>query len=63
MSYPKWVFSANENVTRENMRVYDENQRRVYARCEEIRPDYWQLGLRERYEIRKLVEKEMGVTL
>ncbi len=60
MSYPKWVYSPREDVTRENMHKYDETKEIFYKKCEEINPDYWHLGLRERMEIRDKAEEILG---
>lgn len=53
MRYPPEVYSVREDVTRENMRIYDQRQRLIEAKCLELRPDYYSLGLRERYEVRQ----------
>ena len=58
MRYPPEVYCVREDVTRENMRIYDERQRRIEAKCLELDPNYHKLGLREQYEIRKKA-KEM----
>lgn len=60
MRYPREVYSIREDVTRENMRQYDLKMKRLYARCEEIEPNYWKLGLREQMEIRKRAEAEIS---
>lgn len=39
--YPKYVYSKYENVTRENMRKYDENERKFYATLDKLYPDYY----------------------
>lgn len=49
--YPKEVYGINETVTRENMRKYDEYQKRLRAKCLEINPNYYSLGLRERMDV------------
>ena len=58
MRYPSYVYSPNEDVTRENMRQYEQKQNLLYKKCEEIAPDYWQRSCRERFEIR---EKAKGM--
>lgn len=59
MYYPPWVYHINEDVTRRNMRQYEERQRKIEKRCLEIDPDYPKLGLRERHAIRKQAESEV----
>ena len=54
--YPPEVYHINEDVTRRNMRQYDERQLRIERRCLEIDPDYPKLGLRERHAIREQAE-------
>ena len=39
--YPKWVYSKRLDVTRENMRIYDEKERKFYATLDEMYPDYY----------------------
>lgn len=53
MGYPRWVYTAREDVTRENMRLYDKRQEQINKKCVEINPDYYKLGLRERRAIRE----------
>ena len=60
MTYPREIFCANEDVTRENKRAYDARLAKIVAKCEEINPDYYKLGLRERREIRLQAEKEVN---
>ena len=58
--YPKWVYSPREDVTRENMRQYDRTKELFYKKCEELNPDYYKLGLRERMAVRDEAEKILG---
>lgn len=55
--YPMKVFSIDEDRTRRNMRVYDEWEDKVYAECVNRNPDYCEMNLRERYDLRKEVMK------
>ena len=57
--YPAEVFHINEDVTRQNMKAYDERQRRIEKRCLEINPYYPKLGLLERSDIRRQAESEV----
>ena len=57
--YPKELFCANELVTQENMRRYDERKRLIEKRCLELDPDYHKRNLKERYELRKKVEENL----
>ena len=59
-SYPKWVYTPREDITRENMRSYDRTKKIFYEKCEEINPDYWKLGLRERMAVADEAEKILG---
>lgn len=58
--YPKDVYNIREDITRENMRRYDAWQDRFYEVVRERYPDYFQVGLKERMEIRKQIESEVG---
>ena len=54
MYYPKNVFSIREDVTRENMRKYDQRLEKYYAEREKREKDLGRrLTLNERYELRK----------
>ena len=57
--YPPEVFHINEDVTRQNMKAYDERRRRIEKRCLEIDPAYHSLGLLERSNIRRQAESEV----
>lgn len=57
MIYPKEVFSIREDVTRENIRRYEEKRDRLYNKCKEICPEFWSLPFRERMEIKKKAEE------
>lgn len=57
--YPEYVYCAREDVTRENMRLYDKKQDMIRKRCEELHPDYHNLNCRERGIIRRKVEAEL----
>lgn len=59
MMYPREIFCANEEVTKANKRAYDARLAKIVAKCEEINPDYYKLGFRERREIRLQAEKEV----
>lgn len=59
MIYPKELFTANEVVTKENLRRYDAWQDRVYKRCEEIAPDYWKLDFKTRLDLKARAEREV----
>ena len=48
--YPKYVYSKWENVTRENMRIYDKNERKFYATLDKMYPDYYKQGKYTREE-------------
>lgn len=59
-SYPRWVYSPCENVTRENMRQYDRTREIFRKKCEEVCPDYYKLNLRERMKVKDQVEEMLG---
>ena len=58
--YPAYVFNINEDITRENMRKYDRNKKRYYDYIEEHYPNYYELPMRERMEIRDAVSEKLG---
>lgn len=59
MRYPPEVYCIREDVTRENMRKYDEYQKRLRAKCLEIDPNYYSLGLRERLDVKAKAKIEI----
>lgn len=59
MGYPKWVFNIREDVTRENMRIYDKQQELLRQKCLEINPNYYSLGFREKRAIRERAKGEL----
>ena len=59
MRYPPEVYCIREDVTRENMRKYDEYQKRLKAKCLEKDPNYYSLCLRERMDV--LAEAKMEI--
>lgn len=59
MMYPSHVYNIREDVTKANKRAYDARQELINKKCEEINPDYWHLGLRQRREIRRQAEEEV----
>ena len=56
MTYPSWVYTSREDVTKENMKRYDREQEAIHDKCLELNPEYHHLGLRERFEIWKQAE-------
>lgn len=59
-TYPKWVYSPREDVTRNNMREYDRTKKIFYDKCLELEPNYYKLTLRERQTIRDKAEEILG---
>lgn len=57
--YPKWVYDCRVDITRENMRKYDERQEKIYKRCLELAPDFHKLGLRQQVAIRDKAKTEV----
>lgn len=55
--YPPEVYNINEDVTRENMRIYDERQTLIIKKSLEIEPNYYKLTFRERRAVRKKAEE------
>lgn len=49
--YPPYVFNINENITRENMRLYDIRQEKIYNHIKKEYPDYNKLSCIEQYKI------------
>lgn len=63
MIYPKWVYTPREDVTRENMRQYEEMYNKWYDKLYELYPDYPEKSLRERIRIREEIDKIMGYNI
>ena len=65
MMYPKWVFNIREDVTRENMRKYDQMKDDFYKKAVEMFPNYWEMSLVDRYrnKVNEKVEKALGYRL
>ena len=59
-NYPAYVFNINEDITRKNMREYDKKKKKFYDYIEELYPNYYELPLRERMEIRDAVAEKLG---
>jgi hypothetical protein len=60
MVYPKWVYSRNVDVTRENKRQYEAMYHKWYDKAFELYPNYSSLNLKERIEARKAINKAVG---
>lgn len=56
MYYPKECYSININVTKNAKREYEERKIRLEKAILEKYPNYYDLGLKERYYIRKEIE-------
>lgn len=65
MMYPKWVFNIREDVTRENMRKYDQMKDAFYKKGVEMFPNYWEMSLVDRYrnKVNEKVEEALGYRL
>ena len=63
--YPKWVFNIREDVTRENMRKYDQMKDTFYKKAVEMFPNYWEMSLVERYrnKVNEKVKEALGYRL
>ena len=57
--YPKECFSIDETRTRRNMTAYDTWEDKVEKECCIRRPDYHKMNLRERYQLRQEVKKDI----
>ena len=58
--YPREVYSINENVTRENMRKYDENINEWYDLAEKLYPNFYRLPREEKEKAAKNVDQTIG---
>ena len=58
--YPRWVYNIREDITRANMEAYDKKKEKFYQKCEELNPNYYHLGLRERMAIQDKAEGILG---
>lgn len=63
MIYPKELFSANESITRRNLSEYDRKRDSWYKAAEELFPDYFKMGLRERYKKREIIDRYVGYSI
>jgi Fe-S cluster biosynthesis and repair protein YggX len=61
MYYPAWVYSINEDITRRNMAQYDKQQTMIVTEARKRNPNYDKLTLRERYLLKREVEKGLGI--
>lgn len=63
--YPKSCFSIREDVTRAAKAEYDRKKDLIYKRCEELcaedNRNFWEMPFRERMELKKKVEEELGL--
>lgn len=60
-TYPAYVYSHREDITRANMRAYDRKQDEIYKKCLELNPNYHGLHFCEQIAIRdkaaEIIEK------
>ncbi len=61
--YPRRVFSINEDVTRRNMEFYNHQVDRWYAIAEQLYPNYFKLGLRDRLSLKQKIDEVTGYSL
>ena len=61
--YPKSVYHMNEDITRRNMAEYDRKREAWWAKAEEMFPNYRKRPIRERMELRELVNEAVGYRL
>lgn len=61
MMYPAWVYSINEDHTRANMARYDKQQAMITEEARKRNPNYDHLTLRERYLLKREIEKDLGI--
>ncbi len=58
--YPKEVYSYREDITRKNMEEYDRKKKLFYDKCVELDSNFFNLGFRERTEVRDAAEALLG---
>ena len=58
--YPKECFSINEIVTRNAKAEYDKKKKLWYKEAERLFPNYWDIEIRERIELRDIVSESVG---
>ena len=59
--YPSWVYTAREDITRSNMRLYERQVEQLDKKCLEVNPNYYSLDFRTRFEVRKTAQKLLEV--
>lgn len=62
-TYPRELFSINEDQTRRNIREYDRKREKWYKTAEQLFPNYYKLTLRERMEARAKIEAACGYSI
>lgn len=58
--YPREVYSINENITRENMRKYDENINKWYDVAEKLYPNFYKMSREEKAIAEKAIDQTVG---
>jgi hypothetical protein len=58
--YPKECFSINETATRNAKAEYDKKKKLWYKEAERLFPNYWDIEIRERIELRDIVSESVG---
>lgn len=58
--YPKECFSINETATRNAKSEYDKKKKLWYKEAERLFPNYWDIEIRERIELRDIVSESVG---
>lgn len=60
--YPDWVYNVREDITQQNMDLYDRQQEATHARCLEINPDYTSLPWIDRMKVYSQARKSLGLS-
>ena len=63
MYYPKWCFVANENITRNNMKKYDEMTEKWHKKALELYPNYFKMNFKERLKIKDEINEAVGYSI
>ena len=63
--YPRDVYSHNENITRENMRKYDEKRNKWYDMAEKMYPNFYKMRRNSNEKIQAIesINKIMGYSI
>lgn len=63
MYYPKELFVAREDVTRNNIKKYEKMKENWYKKALELYPNYYEMKLKDRIKCRGKINEAVGYSI